>query len=327
MEETGKECRFCFEGDPDLIAPCLCSGSSKYIHRKCLDRWRTTTIQPNAFTQCTTCHFEFKTTAQPTCITPETKYQLMIARDIASVIVILLGLIGLVGLMTYYSDRKAANIPLLFNEMGMDNTTGAYILASIVIFLAIVGFFAATTYCCVKCCADTSGSGGSNDIMCGYFCGDNCCVCCTDADACNCCSGGSGGCGDCGGCGGCGGCGDCKCDGGGDAGQAAIIMLLVAIIAFAVLGLFALIYFMSLFIAATYSRHRAILHNQAVASGQRVRDLDGMTVQEKQALPSTTGERTGVGGEDARLLIDTAPRPTAPLLVLEPPKYGDVKEV
>ena len=36
------ECRICFdeEVDDELISPCRCNGTSKYIHRKCLNRWR-----------------------------------------------------------------------------------------------------------------------------------------------------------------------------------------------------------------------------------------------------------------------------------------------
>lgn len=42
-----KECRFCLSSDDpaNLIAPCNCKGGSKYVHRRCLDQWRTTGIQ------------------------------------------------------------------------------------------------------------------------------------------------------------------------------------------------------------------------------------------------------------------------------------------
>ena len=36
-------CRICYEGDrPDdkLFSPCLCSGTCKYIHVSCLNKWR-----------------------------------------------------------------------------------------------------------------------------------------------------------------------------------------------------------------------------------------------------------------------------------------------
>ena len=39
------QCRICLdnEGD-DLIAPCNCKGTQKYVHRSCLDNWRSTKI-------------------------------------------------------------------------------------------------------------------------------------------------------------------------------------------------------------------------------------------------------------------------------------------
>ena len=35
------ECRVCYENDSKepLIAPCSCSGSMKYIHKSCLQKW------------------------------------------------------------------------------------------------------------------------------------------------------------------------------------------------------------------------------------------------------------------------------------------------
>ncbi|KAG8088811.1 hypothetical protein GUJ93_ZPchr0011g28597 [Zizania palustris] len=35
------QCRICLEADGrDFIAPCKCKGTSKYVHRDCLDHWR-----------------------------------------------------------------------------------------------------------------------------------------------------------------------------------------------------------------------------------------------------------------------------------------------
>uniref|UniRef100_A0A0E0CF07 RING-CH-type domain-containing protein n=1 Tax=Oryza meridionalis TaxID=40149 RepID=A0A0E0CF07_9ORYZ len=41
------QCRICLdnEGD-DLIAPCHCKGTQKYVHRSCLDNWRSTKVLP-----------------------------------------------------------------------------------------------------------------------------------------------------------------------------------------------------------------------------------------------------------------------------------------
>ena len=53
------QCRICLEDASlnQLFSPCMCNGTSKYIHRECLDIWRS---QHNvAFTKCLECHFEY----------------------------------------------------------------------------------------------------------------------------------------------------------------------------------------------------------------------------------------------------------------------------
>lgn len=55
-----KVCRICLEEDnPEtMIAPCLCKGGSKWVHRECLDEWRTNE-RDRAFSKCTECLFEY----------------------------------------------------------------------------------------------------------------------------------------------------------------------------------------------------------------------------------------------------------------------------
>ncbi|KAH9618712.1 hypothetical protein KSS87_003242 [Heliosperma pusillum] len=49
------QCRICLESDGrDFIAPCKCKGTSKYVHRECLDHWRSVK-EGFAFSHCTTC--------------------------------------------------------------------------------------------------------------------------------------------------------------------------------------------------------------------------------------------------------------------------------
>ncbi|CAD7934285.1 unnamed protein product [Amoebophrya sp. A25] len=65
-------CRICLESDQDssrsscieprtLIAPCLCRGSAQWVHRGCLDAWRTqgSSVNATAFTHCCECGFEY----------------------------------------------------------------------------------------------------------------------------------------------------------------------------------------------------------------------------------------------------------------------------
>ena len=58
--DSDQKCRICFEGGQqgELISPCSCRGTQKFVHRSCLTQWQQTTlVQPNprrAF-ECSVC--------------------------------------------------------------------------------------------------------------------------------------------------------------------------------------------------------------------------------------------------------------------------------
>ena len=60
------ECRICLEDENqhDMISPCFCRGTSKYVHRECLNRWIETNLNNEASTQCQECHFKYKKDAK-----------------------------------------------------------------------------------------------------------------------------------------------------------------------------------------------------------------------------------------------------------------------
>jgi E3 ubiquitin-protein ligase DOA10 len=60
MDEKAS-CRFCFvdENPDDLIVPCKCIGSSRVVHRACLDNWRSTDVSGKNFKTCNVCHFDY----------------------------------------------------------------------------------------------------------------------------------------------------------------------------------------------------------------------------------------------------------------------------
>jgi hypothetical protein len=57
-----KECRICFEGgdQEDIISPCNCNGTSKYVHRACLDQWRSQDPTHDNFSRCNQCRFTYE---------------------------------------------------------------------------------------------------------------------------------------------------------------------------------------------------------------------------------------------------------------------------
>lgn len=56
-------CRICLDDDDpsSMIAPCLCAGSSNWVHRGCLNEWRAQEQTPFSFTRCPSCHFTYHT--------------------------------------------------------------------------------------------------------------------------------------------------------------------------------------------------------------------------------------------------------------------------
>jgi RING-variant domain len=106
-----KCCRICLEEEDEtsMIAPCLCKGSMKWVHRSCLDEWRRNE-QDRAFSQCTECHFQYhfmKKEDAPESFwnQPRTKFCLFLSRDIFVVALLLQCLIGLFGLIVMLLDR------------------------------------------------------------------------------------------------------------------------------------------------------------------------------------------------------------------------------
>ena len=63
-----KYCRYCIEKDGELIAPCKCTGTNKWVHPKCLAKWQYTSIisqsthpkyQTNIDIKCNVCQSPF----------------------------------------------------------------------------------------------------------------------------------------------------------------------------------------------------------------------------------------------------------------------------
>jgi hypothetical protein len=55
------QCRICLEenNQDDMISPCLCRGTSKYVHRECLNKWIESKVNQEASIKCQECHFQY----------------------------------------------------------------------------------------------------------------------------------------------------------------------------------------------------------------------------------------------------------------------------
>jgi len=61
-----KTCRICFGGeleDPELgrlFSPCVCRGTSRFVHVACLAAWRQSSANQTAFYRCGQCGWEYR---------------------------------------------------------------------------------------------------------------------------------------------------------------------------------------------------------------------------------------------------------------------------
>jgi tetratricopeptide (TPR) repeat protein len=61
-DEEEKKCRVCWgdEDDGPLVQPCVCRGSMKWIHERCLEKWRRTGARVDAAYRCGQCMDEYR---------------------------------------------------------------------------------------------------------------------------------------------------------------------------------------------------------------------------------------------------------------------------
>ncbi|CAI0442172.1 unnamed protein product [Linum tenue] len=97
------QCRICLdcEGD-DLIAPCHCKGTQKYVHRSCLDNWRSTK-EGFAFAHCTECRalFVLRANVPPDRWWLRLKFQFLVARDHAFIFIAVQLIVAILGVLVY----------------------------------------------------------------------------------------------------------------------------------------------------------------------------------------------------------------------------------
>jgi len=260
MEVT---CRICLDEDTrmNVIAPCKCSGGSKWVHRTCLDRWRTVN-EDRAFSRCTECLENYVMITREEDCSPDEQsrrkraYWWHVTRDFSGMFLLTQGVIMLLALITYSCDSTHST---LLHEFSMEKHPKVfYYLSGMVWASALVGLGGMCSLCCNGPCAQA----GRNDCPVCYY------------------AGGGGGSADCAGCScrGCA-CGDlsgCNCSGAscsgvqcGEAGP----FILVIIAGLALIGMVVSVIAGVVFVQRVFQQHMHILHKQGMAKQYIVTDL------------------------------------------------------
>ena len=161
---NNKICRICLEDDEPqtMIAPCKCKGSSKWVHRDCLDEWRLHE-KDRAFSKCTECLFEYylqpiyapsseTTTTTTTTSNRNRQFQFYwkVSRDICVSIILLQLIIVALGAFLWICDTDNALpnqiLPTFTNHPG-----SLYYLLGWLLLLIITGLYGSSVLCINGC--------------------------------------------------------------------------------------------------------------------------------------------------------------------------------
>ncbi|CAF3773259.1 unnamed protein product [Rotaria sp. Silwood1] len=170
-----KQCRICLDTDnpKDIISPCLCSGGSAYVHRKCLNDWRSENASGKSFKFCDVCQFEY--VIESVLSDPKAererllKYYVFVIRDSTALLLLVQFVIFCVGFLLQIIDKENGNIKNLFPDSIQGFTV--YYLSAIIILLAIVGLI--TLIICFFAVFSSNGRSDNCDMkgLCGSFIG------------------------------------------------------------------------------------------------------------------------------------------------------------
>jgi len=100
-EEEDKICRNCHEAGGDLIKPCSCTGDIKWVHRDCLNTWRSVSPNPKSFSHCDICGQPYYMRRKKLGAGPYVKMLFGMFRDIFLVLLVVAILIVVPGAVIY----------------------------------------------------------------------------------------------------------------------------------------------------------------------------------------------------------------------------------
>lgn len=127
LESDEAQCRICLAEDleTNMIAPCQCSGSAKWVHRACLDQWRGDQPKRRNFTECSECKFKYR--LQRVVPPGETKRKihcyLSVAIDVLIPILVVVIVVLIIGTLMAWYDPEQYVAEDLYHPLG--NCSGA----------------------------------------------------------------------------------------------------------------------------------------------------------------------------------------------------------
>ena len=158
-----RQCRICLEeeivGGCALISPCDCAGTSGFVHRNCLDQWRTAEQRTDALTHCSECRFKYKlrtTGGAEELAANRVRYRRRVARDTGAALIVLLcavaGLCGAWAVLDAYGLVRGRFVPAAWGS------AGAAVLLGLVSFFVLVALVGLTWHATQACSPQARGA-------------------------------------------------------------------------------------------------------------------------------------------------------------------------
>ncbi|XP_017616738.2 uncharacterized protein LOC108461404 [Gossypium arboreum] len=148
-------CRICLEcdgeEDDELISPCMCKGTQQFVHRSCLDHWRSVK-EGFAFSHCTTCKAQFHLRVElfEDNSWRKIKFRLFVARDVFLVFLAVQTVIAAMGGFAYVMDKDGAfrkSFSDGWDRILSNHPIPFYYCIGVLAFFVLLGFFGLILHC------------------------------------------------------------------------------------------------------------------------------------------------------------------------------------
>ncbi|WOL09415.1 hypothetical protein Cni_G18168 [Canna indica] len=281
------QCRICLESDGphpclglcsrrDFIAPCKCKGTSKFVHRECLDQWRAVK-EGFAFSHCTICKapYYLRVHVHENRRWRILKFRFFVTRDVLFVFAVVQLIISSLAYLVYLID-STQNFSLWL-AWGFGGQFSFYYICGAILFFALLGLSGCFITCfdpqvhndlsqpcrelCLCCCQPGMFAGHQRSGTNYYFIWGAPSTDCTTCCECDCCESTEGG-----------------CLGGGDGdGESALpVLLIVGLLVlglFTVIGIFYSVLVATMVLQRIWQRHYHILTKRMLTQEYVVEDV------------------------------------------------------
>ncbi|KAA8535041.1 hypothetical protein F0562_030044 [Nyssa sinensis] len=164
-------CRICLECDgeedyDELISPCMCKGTQQFVHRSCLDHWRSVK-EGFAFSHCTTCkaQFHLRVAEFEDNSWRKIKFRLFVARDVFLVFLAVQTVIAAIGGFAYLMDKDGAfrnSFNDSWDRILSKHPIPFYYCIGVLAFFVLLGFFGLILHCSALNSSDPHMAGCQN---------------------------------------------------------------------------------------------------------------------------------------------------------------------